>query len=510
MCQMQTPSKMVQGQSADPCHYEILSFGRFRLDPVKHVLCDDGKPLRLGSRALEILIALVERSGQVVSKNELLARVWPKSVVQESTLRVHIAALRKALGDDEHGTRYVENFSGRGYRFVAHVMRLQESLSLETPQGTPYPASTSEATCTGNLPVYLSRIVGRAQIIATLAARTPQRRFVTIVGAGGIGKTTVATAVAEKLAGTYEHGVRFVDLSLVNDVRQLPGTLASVLDLAPVPDDALPGVLAFLKNKSMLLVLDNCEHVVEAAAAIAERVLQSAPGLHLLATSREPLRAESEYIHRLSPLETPAPSALMTLPEALRFPAIELFLDRALASLDSFELHDSDITLVAQICSRLEGNPLAIELAAARVDLFGVRGVAARLDDCLELLTRGRRTALPRHKSLRATLDWSYGLLSPVEQVVLRRLAVFSGCFDMESAHAIGRDEHIRIDDVADTLTNLVAKSLLTTDTTGEQLLYRLPDTIRAYALEKLQDSNELTKTDKQQPESWSGSEAAA
>jgi predicted ATPase len=283
-----------------------------------------------------------------------------------------------------------------------------------------------------------------------------------------------------------------------------------VLDLAPVPDDALPGVLAFLKNKSMLLVLDNCEHVVEAAAGIAERVLQSAPGLHLLATSREPLRAESEYIHRLSPLETPAPSALMTLPEALRFPAIELFLERALASLDSFELHDHDIPLVAQICSRLEGNPLAIELAAARVDLFGVRGVAARLDDCLELLTRGRRTALPRHKSLRATLDWSYGLLSPVEQVMLRRVAVFSGYFDLESAHAVGPDEHVRTDDVADTLTNLVAKSLLTTDTAGEQLLYRVPDTIRAYALEKLQGSNELIKTDKQQPETWGGSEAAA
>jgi predicted ATPase/DNA-binding winged helix-turn-helix (wHTH) protein len=510
MHHMHTLSKMVPEQPPDTCGYEILCFGRFRLDPVKHELCEGGKPARLGSRALEILIALAERSGQVVSKNELLARVWPKSVVQESTLRVHIAALRKALGDGEYGTRYVENYSGRGYRFVAPVIRRQEGVPLETPAGTPGTSSTGEAAYARNLPIPLSRIVGRAHIISTLASRAPQRRFVSIVGPGGIGKTTVATTVAEKLTGTYEHGVRFVDLSLVSEARQLPGALASVLELGPVPDDALPGVLAFLNNKSMLLVLDNCEHVVEAAAAIAEKLLQAAPGLHLLATSREPLRAESEYIHRLAPLEAPAPSATMTLAEALRFPAIELFLERALASLDSFELHDSEIPLVAQICSRLEGNPLAIELAAARVDLFRVRGLAARLDDCLELLTRGRRTALPRHQSLRASLDWSYGLLSKVEQVVLRRLAVFSGSFDLESANAVAPDERIRAEDVFNTLANLVAKSLLTTDTTGEQILYRLSDTTRAYALEKLQDSEELAKADKEQPQLWDRSEAAA
>ena len=478
--------KTTQDEPPTSTGYQMLIFGPFRLDPVQRVLRDGDKALRLGSRAFEILLMLAERAGEVVSKNELIARVWPGSIVQDATLRVHIAALRKALGDGDSGIRYVENFSGRGYRFVAHVIRRQETAASGTP--------AFATTWADNVLAPLTRIEGRAQVIGKLAARIPQRRLVTICGPGGMGKTTVAMAVADELSCAYEHGVRFVDLALLTDPQLVAPTLASTLGLATLAEDPMPGILAFLRDKSMLILLDNCEHLVEAATSLAEKVLQGAPNVHLLATSREPLRAESEYVHRLAPLESPEPSGTLSRADALAFPAIRLFVERAIASLDTFELHDADILFVTQICHELDGNPLAIELAAARVELLGVRGLAARLDDCLQLLTKGRRTALPRHRTLRATLDWSHGLLSASEQITLRRLALFPGSFDMESASAVAADERIHAVDVFDNVTNLVAKSLLTSDATGEQVRYRLLDTTRVFALEKLRNSNELAE----------------
>jgi predicted ATPase/DNA-binding winged helix-turn-helix (wHTH) protein len=476
---------------------KVLSFGPYRLDLVQHVLREGDKPLRLGSRALEILITLVEHAGEIVSKNELLSRVWPKSVVQEATLRVHIAALRKALGDDECGIRYVENFSGRGYRFVGHIERAPAPPSSVASPTEVVPSETEievPGPRFGNLPAPLTAMVDRAQAINTLEARIPLRRFVTIVGPGGVGKTTVALAVADKLFGAYEHGALFVDLEMVADPSRVTYALAEALGLEPVAEDPLPEILTHLRRKSVLIVLDNCEHVVGAAAGLAEKVLRAAPGVHLLATSREPLRAGSEYVHRLLPLETPVSSAMLTRAEAMTFPAIQFFVERASANLDTFDLHDSDIPFVVEICRRLDGNPLAIELAAARVDLFGVRGLAARLDDCLQLLTRGRRTAGPRHQTLRATLDWSYGLLSSLEQVILRRLAVFPGSFAIEAANALVSESGMSAADIFDSLTNLVAKSLLTVDVTGEEAMYRLLETTRVYAMERLSQSNELGK----------------
>jgi predicted ATPase/DNA-binding winged helix-turn-helix (wHTH) protein len=478
---------------------EIVSFGPYSLDPVRHVLRERDKTLRLGSRALEILITLVERAGEIVSKNELLSRVWPKCVVQEATLRVHIAALRKVLGDDEGGVRYVENFSGRGYRFVGHVVRTQtppSSIVVQTRESATSGAPAG-APCMGNLPAPLATMVDRTQAINTLAARIPLRRFLTIVGPGGMGKTTVALAVAEKLAGAYQHGVVFVDLAVLEDPSLVARALAAALGLESVADDSIPAILTHLKHRSMLILLDNCEHVVDAAAGLAETVLRAAPKVHLLATSREPLRAGSEYVNRLQPLETPVSGVMLTCAEAMAFPAIQLFVERASASLDTFELQDTDIPFVVEICCRLDGNPLAIELAAARVDLFGLRGLAARLGDCLQLLTRGRRTAVPRHQTLRATLDWSYGLLSPAEQIVLRRLSLFSGGFDIEAANTVVSENGRSAVDIFDSLTNLVAKSLLTVDVTGEAALYCFPETTRAYAFGRLNESDEFVKIER-------------
>jgi predicted ATPase/DNA-binding winged helix-turn-helix (wHTH) protein len=456
-----------------------LSFGPFRLYPKQRVLLRADTPVKLGSRARETLIVLVESAGQIVAKTELIARVWPNTCVEEGTLRVHIAALRKALGDGRAGMRYVENVTGHGYRFIAPVTR------VDATQPSPVIPARD------NRPFPLTRMIGRASVVATLTDRLPEGRFVTIVGPGGIGKTTVATATADHLQTSYPHGVCFVDLASIVDPQLVPGTVACAFGLATVSQDPLSKVIELLRHRRMLVVLDSCEHVVEAAAVLVEQLLSGAPSVHVIATSREPLRAKSEWVLRLPPLDLPPPVVALTVEQALAFSAMQLFAERAMASLDTFELKDADVPIVADICRRLDGLPLAIELAAARVDLFGIRGLAARLDDRLGLLTRGRRTAVPRHQTLRATLDWSYEILSHLEQTVLRRLAVFAGTFDMRSATAVAVGEEITSADVIDILTNLAAKSLLVVHAADDQVLYRLLDTSRAYALEKLEGSHE-------------------
>jgi predicted ATPase len=250
-------------------------------------------------------------------------------------------------------------------------------------------------------------------------------------------------------------------------------------------------LLAYLKDKQMLLVLDSCERVIDAAAALAEQVFHRAPGVHILTTSRESLRAEGERVQRLLPLEVPPASAKITADEAMSFSAIQLFVERATASADGFRLSDADALVVAEICRRLDGIALAIELAAGRVDVLGLQGLAAHLDDRFRLLTRGRRTALPRHQTLSATLDWSYELLSELERVVLRRLAVFAGAFTLTAASTVASNVEVAASDVADCVANLVAKSLVTADFSGATVTYRLFETMRAYALEKLNASGE-------------------
>jgi predicted ATPase/DNA-binding winged helix-turn-helix (wHTH) protein len=450
------------------------------------VLQEGERPVRLGSRSLEILFVLVERAGELVRTDEIIARVWPNMVVEEATLRVHLSALRKALGHRQNGARYVENVAGQGYRFVAAVTRIeQDGPVLAAPVPTTPVVGTERRH---GLPAPLTRMIGRSDIVTTLATQLPQQRFVTIVGPGGIGKTTVALATADKLSSSYRYGACFVDLASIADPRLVSSTLASVLGLEVLSEDPLPALLAFLADKHLLIVLDNCEHVVEAAAALAARVLEGAPGVHVLATSRQPLGSEGEWTHRLQSLDLPPQTATLTAAQAQAYSAIELFTERAMASLDSFELNDAGASIVAELCRRLDGIPLAIELAAARVDVFGIRELATRLEHCLQLLTRGRRTAVPRHQTLRATLDWSYGLLSGPEQVILRRIAVFPGSFDLASAVAVA---DVKAADMLGAITSLGAKSLIAADLTGKRDRFRLLDTTRTYARERLDACNE-------------------
>src|SRR5215467_2194476 len=276
---------------------EVFAFGSFRLIPAQRTLSEDGKPLRLGGRALDILVALVERHGETISKEELIARAWPDTVVEEAALRVHVAALRKALTDGRPGERYIVNHPGRGYAFIAPVTRENALSATAAPDGADMP---------GSLPALLTQVVGRDEIILALTTQLARRRFLTIVGPGGIGKTTVAVAVADRARSSYKDGAWFVGLASLFDPDLVPSALAAALGIPPSGANPTQGLTAWLRDKTALIVLDSCEHVIGAAAAVVEAVLKAAPGVSILATSREPLRAEGETLHRLTALELPS------------------------------------------------------------------------------------------------------------------------------------------------------------------------------------------------------------
>jgi predicted ATPase/DNA-binding winged helix-turn-helix (wHTH) protein len=459
------------------------SFGSFRLVPGQRLLLEGSKPVPLGARAGEILIALVERAGSLVTKEELLARAWPNLVVEESNLKVHVAALRKALGDGRDGHRYIATTPGRGYCFVAEVT------SSSRPTHPPRPVPSADQPHELSAPS--SRMVGRSDIVLTLIERLRQHRFITIVGPGGIGKTKVAMAVADASAAKFAHGVRLVELAPLSDPALVPSALAAALGVAVRSENTISSLVGFLKDKQILVVLDNCEHVIDAAASLAEELFRGADGAHILATSREPLRVSGERVHRLAPLATPPASQQLTAAQTLAFPAVELFVKRAAASMNEFEFTDADAPDVAELCRRLDGIPLAIEIVAGSLHAFGARGLARFMDDRLRLLMPGRRTAQTRHKTLRMTLDWSYDLLPDFERATLRRLAIFAGVFTWDSAAAVLDRSEASDFEVFDTIANLIAKSLVSATIEDKVSYCRLLDTTRAYALTKLEESGE-------------------
>jgi predicted ATPase/DNA-binding winged helix-turn-helix (wHTH) protein len=471
---------------ADPAAVSVersFSFGSFRLLPSRRLLLDGETPVRLGSRALEILIALIERPGELVGKEELISRVWPSTHVVEGNLKFQVAALRRALGNGRDGRRYLEASPGQGYRFVAAV-----TVGNEAAPSEPAPAASMHKH---NLPGRLTPLLGRAELVARLVEQLPKQRLLTVVGPGGIGKTSVAIAVAERLIAPHKDGVWLVDLGRLANSTMVWSTVAAAVGVEINPEDQPVSLVAALRDKRMLLVLNSCAHVVDAVASLVVAILRSAPGLHILATSREPLRVEGEHVHRLGPLGCPPASVHHNAAAALRFAAVQLFVERAAASLGEFELRDEDAPLVGEICRKLDGIPLAIEFAAARVGVLGVRGLAARLDDRLRLLTGGRRHALPRHRTMRAALDWSYDLLPPSEQTVFRRLAAFAGGFTLAAAAVVADDASQSGDVVVDLVLELATKSLVAADANDEEPRFRLLDTTRAYALEKLAESGE-------------------
>ncbi|WP_027554406.1 winged helix-turn-helix domain-containing protein [Bradyrhizobium sp. Cp5.3] len=454
---------------------DIFSFGPFRLIAAERLLKKAGEPVQLGGRALDILITLIDRAGDVVSREELMSRVWPDVTVEEANLRVHIANLRKALGDGRDGARYIANVPGRGYCFVAPVQ--------PWAQGGVSSAAVVRLVRTQMLPARLERMIGRDETVKTVFAEVASRRFVSIVGPGGVGKTTVALAVAHAMASDFGDAVCFVDLSALHDGTLVVPAVASSVGCISQTQDSLPRLSAFLADKRILLILDSCEHVMEPVALMTERLFREGAFVHIIATTREALRVEGENIHMLQPLDSPRSEVGLTVVEALASPAVQLFMDRAAAGGYRRDLSDEEAPIVAGICRQLDGNPLAIEVVASRASAYGVSGLAQLINDRLILHWRGQRSH-PRHQTLQVALDWSYNLLSGSEQAIFTTLSVFVGSFTLEMAQAVIGE--LEVPEVANVIASLVEKSLISVSQTGDASSYRLLDTTRAYAAFKL------------------------
>ncbi|MGY2262097.1 ATP-binding protein [Pseudomonas sp. SDO55104_S430] len=453
----------------------VLRFGPYAFHMQQRLVLDGDEPMRLGGRALDILQVLVEHAGSVISKEQIIAQVWPRSVVEEINLRVHIAALRRAFRDGQDGHCYIVNIPQRGYSFVAPVQ--------QAAQITPIPLEHLHKP-QHNLPARLTSIIGRDAVVGSLMRLLPTRRLMTLVGPCGIGKTTVALRVGELLLQHFHDGVWRVDLALIDDPQQLVDHIAQTLDLT----------LEALEQRHALLILDNGEHLLERCRSLVETLLASAPRLSILVTSREPLLADGETLLPLPPLVVPPASALRSVEEVMGYSAVHLFVCRARARQQGFVLREQDLRVVRDICRRLDGLPLAIELAAAQIDALALVGVQAQLDNCFQLLTQGRRTAVPRHQTLMAALDWSYERLSPVEQTVLQRLAVFKSAFTLDAALGVVSCDTLVPASLTKVLDSLALKSLLSLEQIQGVNRYRFLNTTRRYALEKLEHSGDLRR----------------
>jgi predicted ATPase/DNA-binding winged helix-turn-helix (wHTH) protein len=476
-----------QGKGVEKAGEDVAAFGPFRLFPTARLLERDREPVDIGGRALDVLIELVNQAGKVVSKTDLMLSIWRDTTVVEGVVRTHVYNLRKALGDGVGGVRYVTSVAGRGYCFVAPVVR---SASEPTTPGTPNPWKLAHG-----LPPRLARMAGRDDAIRMLAAQLAEHRFVTVLGAAGIGKTTVAVAVGHALLEDFGGAVRFIELGSLTDPALVAPTVTSMLGVPMQTDDALESLQAFLRDKRVLLVLDNCEHVVDAAARLSEHLFSRTPQVHLLTTSREALRVEGEHAYRLVSLETPTEVLGMSADTVQTFPAVQVFLERAAASGWSGDLTDDDVPILAGTCRRLDGVPLALELAASFVGQYGLQGMAAVLDDRLRLLWQhGRRTAPPRQQTIHALIAWSYDRLPERECVVLRRLSVFVGAFPFDAARAVVLEGGDSDESLLEAMNELVGKSLLSASVDDGVVVYRLLETTRVYALERLAETTELER----------------
>jgi predicted ATPase/DNA-binding winged helix-turn-helix (wHTH) protein len=451
-----------------------LHFGPFAWLPIQQSLLLSGKPVRMSRGARGILGLLLEQPGTLVATRLIVRRVWPAAGAEEATLRGHVSALRKVLRSGLPELDCVQNVIGHGYRFAV-------------PVTTEARVPSSDGSASDNLPPATQSLFGRAHLIDALATRMGTHRLVTLVGAAGVGKTSVATATAIQLRSVFTDGVRFVDLGSVTVPSKVTSTLACALGLQSISTQPLAQILHFLKNSHLLIVLDNCEHVIDAAAHLAEALLENAPHVSMLATSRESLRARGEQVSRLLSLELPEETAQPTAAAALRFPAIQLFADSARRVVPEFKLLDRDAPAVVDICRKLDGLPLAIQLAAAQLQRMEIQGLAAAVQHSLDILASDLPATTPQHTTLRATLDWSYRLLPEFEQSALSELSIFAGRFDATSARAIINETPQNPAAVMNLLGDLTARSLLTVGECCGHVTYQLLATTRAYVVEKLQ-----------------------
>ncbi len=457
-------------------------FANFRLLPDQRALWCGEAPVKLGSRAFDMLLALIERRDRVVSKNELMDLVWPRLVVEENNLQVQVVTLRKLLGHPAIAT-----VPGRGYRFTLPVVTQGDTLTVPDAAAVAAPAAAAEPPPRHNLPPWLPQLFGRGDDLRLLGELLDRHPLVTVTGSGGVGKTRLAQAAAAARLDATPDGLWWVDLAPITDPMRVPDALSLTLGLCPKGGEAATDALvAALAKHAPLIVLDNAEHLLDGVVALVTQLRQRAPGVRWLVTSQEALRIADEHVFRAEPLALPGDDD-----QAGASGALALFLARAQAADRHFVLSADNRALVADICRRLDGIPLAIELAAARVPLLGVQGLHERLDQRFNVLTTGDRSSERRHHTLRAALEWSHQLLEAPEQAVLRRLGVFAAGFSLEAAQQVAEDEQ-GIDrwEVLEHLGALVEKSLVVAE--GEaQPRYRMLETMRLFALERLIESGE-------------------
>jgi predicted ATPase/DNA-binding winged helix-turn-helix (wHTH) protein len=451
----------------------------------RRALFVDGEPARLGARAFDVLAVLIERRERLVSKSELLDVVWPDLAVEENNLQVQISALRKLLGAD-----VIATVPGRGYKFTAALEGDPAAVPV-VPEKASLPTARVEVRTPGNLAVDVAPLYGRELDVQAVQRQVLEHRLVTIAGAGGIGKTRAGLAVARALNGGFTDGVWVIELAPLADEQLVAASVAQVLGHQLRSTGApLAELVTLLESQRLLLLIDNCEHLVGAVSQLAQAVLDNAPGVHMLVTSQEALRLPGERLYRLGTLGVPGRDDAVSPAQALQFGAVRLFVARVQALDGRFALDERNLRSVIDICRELDGLALAIEMAAARVPALGVQGVRERLGERLRMLTAGSRIALRRHQTLRAALDWSHGLLAEQDQVVFRRLAVFRGGCTIEAAQQVAGDEQLDEWTVLDAIGRLVDKSLIVAD--GEDKpRYRMLESARAYALEKLAAAQE-------------------
>jgi predicted ATPase/DNA-binding winged helix-turn-helix (wHTH) protein len=469
---------------ASPRPPEHYRFGSFELQPDKRRLLKDGAAISLRSRAFDLLATLVDRAGHLLTKDELLASVWPGVVVEEAALHVQVSTLRKVLGADA-----ITTVSGRGYQFT---------LPVTTVDGETNRTARSKH----NLPAQLTSFIGREQEIAQLKELIAANRLVTLTGAGGSGKTRLAIEVASRLTDAFPDGVWLVELAALSDSRLVPQVLAQALEVKEQPTRPLLETLSdYLAFKKLLLVLDNVEHLLEACVHLVDEIVRHNQDIAVLVTSRERLGMTGELTYRVPSLTVPGTSETLTLESVSRYEGVRLFVERAKLARPDFELTAENAACVASICARLDGMPLAIELAAPRLRSMSVDELSQRLDQRFALLTDGSHAALSRHRTLRSMLDWSYDLLTEREQAMLRRVAVFAGGWTLAAAEQVCAGDGIEASDVIEQLTSLIDKSLVMTDEQAGATRYRMLETVRQYAQDRLHDSGEESQ--------WRGSHLA-
>ena len=462
---------LASGTSVPVAAPQPLRFGGLEFQPAQRQLRVDGVELQIGARAFDVLSLLVEQRHRVISKNELLGHVWQGLEASESNLQTQISTLRKLLG-----AKAIATVPGRGYQFT-----LAEDDAAPATSAPP-------ATLAVPLPAAPSTMLGRDDDLAALQTLLQQHRLVTLVGTGGIGKTTLALAAAHARRSAEDDGVAWVELASLTDPALLASTVAQILGVAVPGGNPQAALVKGLAPRRMLLVLDNAEHLLDAVAALAQALLDGAPGLRLLVTSQAALNLGGERLFRLGALA--APDLGVPVEDALGYGAVALFVDQAQAADRHFKLTPDNLPAVVDLCVHLDGVALAIKLAAARLPLFGLQGLQARLSERFRLLGQGPRSAPSRQQTLRAALDWSHGLLSPQEQTVFRRLGVFASGFALDLAARTACDDAQDEWAVIEALGALVDRSLVMLDS-GTDARYRLLESAREYALGKLDEAGE-------------------